>query len=47
LIKKQDDANLSYRKVIICLKTGEDPYSGVDIYSWESLLDTSLGPYVS
>jgi len=34
-------ANLSYRKVIICMQTGED------IYSWESLLTNSWGSYAS
>ena len=41
LIRKYDGANSSYRKVIICIKTG------ADIYSWESLLSTSWGPYAS
>jgi len=41
LIKKQDGVNLSSRKVIICMKTGEG------IYSWESLLGTSWGSYAS
>jgi len=41
LIKKQDGANLSYRKVIICMQTGDDSFS------WESLLSTSWGAYAS
>ncbi len=41
LIKKQDGANLSSRKVIICMQTGDDSFS------WESLLSTSWGAYAS
>lgn len=41
LIKKQNGANLSYRKVIICMQTGEG------VYSWETLLSSSWGSYAT
>lgn len=41
LIRKQDGTNLSSRKVIICMQTGDDSFS------WESLLSTSWGAYAA